>query len=124
MLTRSITQKNENNQTSSTIIDHELENSSDDDLSRLNEQNVHEQTDNEFELSNDNIANNAKETFLITMIKEAFAKNDILIKLRQAKLNEDRKSLHDASRKRMKLSMRDITIENDLLYFRNKLVVS
>ncbi len=116
VLTRSVTQKNENNETSSVIIDREFENSNDNDLSLLDEQNVHEKINHEFELSDKNIANDLKKTFLITMIKKAFAKDDFLIKLRQAKLNEDRKSSHEASRKRMKLSTRDITIDDDLLY--------
>jgi hypothetical protein len=116
VLTRSATQRNENNQASPAIIDREPEDSNDDDLSLSDEQNVHEKTGHESELSDENIADDLEETPLITMIKEAFAEDDFLIKLRQAKLNGDRKSPHEASRKGMKLSMGDITIDDDLLY--------
>jgi hypothetical protein len=59
------------------------------------------------------------EKSLMTIIKNAFEKDDIFIKLKQAKMNEDRKSSHEVLKKKFKFFMKDLIIKNDILYLKD-----
>ncbi len=67
--------------------------------------------------------NTKAEESLMTTLKNAFENDDILIKLRQSKLNEDRKLSHKSLKKRFKLFIKDVIIKNNLLYLKDKLIV-
>jgi hypothetical protein len=67
--------------------------------------------------------NTKTKELLITTLRNAFENDDNLIKLRQAKLNEDRKPSHEALNKEFKLFMKDLIIKNNVLYLKDKLIV-
>ncbi len=71
---------------------------------------------------NENENTKAKE-LLMTTFKNAFENDDGFIKLKQKKLNEDRKFSHKALKKKFKLFMKNLIIKNNLLYLKNKLIV-
>jgi hypothetical protein len=60
----------------------------------------------------------------MTAISEVFEENKVLVDLKQAKTNGDRKSPLNALKKDFKLFMKDLIIEDDLLYLKSKLIVS
>jgi hypothetical protein len=64
------------------------------------------------------------EKSLMTMIKNTFEVNDVLIKFRQAKLHEDRKASHEGLKKKFNLFMKNLIIKNNLLYLKDKFIVS
>jgi hypothetical protein len=60
---------------------------------------------------------------LLTMIREVFEQNNTLIEMKQAKEAEERKSSQKALKNDFKLFMKDLIIENNLLYLKEKLIV-
>jgi hypothetical protein len=126
-LTRSVTRRNEEkgsfsktalldkkNSSESEFID---EDSSDEDESRTEGQTSSTQTTEEADTEEE------IESFLMIAIEDVVAEDDVLIKLKQAKANDDRKLSAEVLKKGFKVSMRDLTIKDDLLYFKNRLVV-
>jgi hypothetical protein len=57
---------------------------------------------------------------LLRMIREVFEQNNTLIKMKQAKKAEERKSSQKAFKNEFKLFMKDLIIENNLLYSERK----
>jgi hypothetical protein len=125
----------ENESNSTTSLDQEIELSSreDDDLKSdtIIENTISEDESTKDDLESDAIIENTisedestkSEESLMTIFKNAFEEDDVLIKLRQAKLNENRKSSHQILKKRFKLFMRDLIIKDNLLYLKDRLVV-
>jgi hypothetical protein len=60
---------------------------------------------------------------LLTMIKEVFEQNNILIKMKQAKKTKKRKFSQKTFKNELKLFMKNLIIENNLLYLKERLIV-
>ncbi len=110
-----IKQKNESNSKISLEQKIEFSSTKIDDLER---ETIVENTISENESAKAKI-----EKFLMTTIKNVLEKNDIFIKLKQVKMNEDKKSSHKMLKKKFKLFMKSLIIKNDILYLRNQLIV-